>query len=156
MKIVRLDEVPSRSYQSPKGRFAGTRQEISVALGARLENPLRLHPFEIELVTLPPGALNFPYHSHSAEFELYVIVSGRGQVRDLEGLIEISAGDCFVFPPGQPHQLINNSEAPLSYYVVANNVPTDACFYPDSNKWAIDPVESCFRITEAPYYDGEE
>ena len=33
--------------------------------------------------------------------------SGKGSVRDKEGMTEVIAGDAFVFGPDEPHQLSN-------------------------------------------------
>src|SRR5436853_540089 len=78
-----------------------------------------------------------PYHSHSAESELYLVVSGNGTVRDKDGLTDVGAGDAFFFGPGEAHQLTNAGEEDLVYYVVADNPLGDGCYYPDSGKWAV-------------------
>ncbi len=155
MRKLNLADVPRKSVASPKGNFAKERCSISVALGAR-DNPVALHPFEIELVTLPPSKRFCPYHSHTAEHELYIVVSGAGEVRHPGGLEPIGPGDCFHFPPGEAHQLINSGADPLVYYVVANNAPVDDCYYPDSDKWAIDSLGGTVRHEKVDYYDGEE
>lgn len=72
------------------------------------------------------------------------------------GTEPIRAGDTFVFPPGEAHQLLNPSDVPLVYYVIANNVPSDDCYYPDSGKWAIQSVDQVIRFIPVGYYDGEE
>ncbi len=161
MKKLNLSDIPPEDYRSPRGRYHMRCQEISRAMGARDEagGGLRRHPFEIELVALLPGKRNCPYHLHSAEHEFYIVMSGRGQVRHEGGLDEIGAGDCLVFPPGEPHQLICADDAidPLVYWVIADNVNgTDVCFYPDSDKWAGLPGRGPFRIDETAYHDGEE
>ena len=61
-------------------------------------------------------------------------MSGYGTVRTEEGITKIEVNDCFVFPPGHPHQIINDSQQDLIYLVVANNTPFDQCYYPDSDK----------------------
>ena len=157
---INLAEVPGREVTSAKGRYRKRRQEVSRALGARDAGDRAVHPFEVELVTLPPGARFCPYHSHSAETELYIVVSGRGQVRHPAGVDDLRAGDCVVFPPGEAHQLLCPEDAagPLVYWVIANNVQpgTDVCYYPDSGKWAGLPGVGAFRLTEFPYHEGEE
>lgn len=160
MQKVNLADVPGREVASAKGRYRKRRQEVSLALGARDGADQAVHPFEVELVTLPPGARFCPYHSHSAETEFYIVVSGRGQTRHPGGVDDVGPGDCFVFPPGEAHQLLcpEGAAEPLVYWVIANNVHpgTDVCFYPDSGKWAGLPGVGPFRLTEFPYHDGEE
>lgn len=113
-------------------------------------------PFEVELVRLPPRAVNWPFHSHTAQWEFYLIVSGRGQVRTPSGLSEVREGDCVAHPPGEPHQLTNTGATDLLYYVVADNPASDACHYPDSGKWELPTHDQPVRVTPVEYYDGEE
>ena len=80
-------------------------------------------------------------------------------MRHPDGTEAIRAGDCFLFPPGEAHQLIcpNDATEPLVYWVIANNVEgTDVCFYPDSGKWDGLPGVGPFRLRECDFHDGEE
>ncbi len=159
MQKVNLADVPGREVVSARGRYRKRRQEVSLALGARGADGQATHPFEVELVTLPPGARFCPYHSHSAETEFYIVVSGCGQARHPGGVEDVRAGDCLVFPPGEAHQMLCPAEATeaLVYWVIANNVEgTDVCYYPDSGKWAGLPGVGAFRPLEVPFHDGEE
>src|SRR5439155_23792803 len=79
------------------------------------------HPFDLELTRVPPGKPNFPYHSHSAQWELYLVIAGKGSVRDENGTTEVVAGDAFIFGPNEPHQIPNSGEEDLVYYVIADN-----------------------------------
>ena len=40
---------------------------------------------------VPPRAVNWPYHAHSAQWEFYMLVSGRGQVRTPAGTVATRA-----------------------------------------------------------------
>jgi hypothetical protein len=80
MKKVNLADVPAEQRRSPGGKYAKTIKEISMALG-RGPHSLDLakrHPFDLTLVHIPPGKSYCPYHSHGAESELYLVISGRG------------------------------------------------------------------------------
>jgi len=163
MEKVNIEEIPWVEGKSPKGKFHRFRKDISGRLGSARPPSLEIarHPFEIELVRVPAGAINWPYHSHSAEHELYVIVSGRAQVRTPEGIVDVGGGDVIYHPPGEPHQLSNPGPGELIYYVIANNVYAgisiaDECYYPDSDKWATVNIDKCFRPAKVDYYDGEE
>jgi uncharacterized cupin superfamily protein len=155
MKKIALSAVPVRERISPKGRFHVVRRDISAVHGARDEAGNALHPYEIEYVEIPPGKRNFLYHSHSAEHETYLIVKGQGKLRTPAGDVSITAGDCIHCPPGEPHHMINDSDANLGYYVIANNTAGDVCYYPDSDKWLI-PMQQPFRMTQCDFWDGEE
>lgn len=159
MKKVNVRDVPRVDWSSPKGRFASSDQELSVALG-RDPNSMDLrsrHPFDVEICHVPAGTAVCPYHSHSAQWEFYHVISGRGQVRDPSGLTEISPGDAFIFAPGEPHQVINHGTEPLVLYIVADNPVGESCHYPDSGKWMVrSPQRQLIRSEPLDYLDGEE
>ena len=118
---------------------------------------MKRHPFDLEFSRIPAGATLCPYHSHSAQWELYVAVSGRVQVRHANGTTEVGPGESFLFAPGEPHQLINTGTEDFVYYCVADNPVGDSCYYPDSNKWHVDKNDSRVYVKgeETYYYDGE-
>jgi uncharacterized cupin superfamily protein len=98
-----------------------------------------------------------PYHSHSAQWEFYHVISGTGIVRDSDGRTPVEAGDAFIFGPGLAHQLINDSSADLVVYVVADNPIGETCHYPDSGKWLVrSPERALIRSGPLDYLDGEE
>ena len=133
MQKLNLGDVKVDAFVSPKGVYQVDRREISRHLRQQ-DVDGRQPAFEIEHVLLPSGKKNFPYHQHATWWELYYILNGCGTVRTEDGFTKIEANDCFVFPPGDPHQIINDSQHDLVYLVVANNTPFDQCYYPDSDK----------------------
>ena len=160
MRKVNLTAVAERETKSPKGKYHTFIKEISIALG-REPKSLDLgkrHPFDLARVRIPAGAANCPYHAHSAQWELYVVISGTGSVRHADGLTEVSGGDAFVFGPGEPHQMINAGKEELVYYVIADNPIGTTCYYPDSKKWMVGQPSDrvVLKGSETDYYDGEE
>ncbi len=161
MKKVNLSEVEEQERRSPKGKYHALFKEISVALG-RERDSLDLdkrHPFDLMLARLPAGASLCPYHAESAQWEMYLVVSGRGLVRDTTGTTEVTAGDTFLFKPGEAHQLTAAPDEEFVYYVIADNPIGDSCYYPDSGKWAVRKEGSQNAIVkgaETHYFDGEE
>ena len=85
-----------------------------------------------------------------------MIVAGRGKLRTESGTVELREGDCVSHGPGEPHQIINSGATDLLYYVIANNVQSDVCHYPDSGKWSLPDEGKTVRVEPASYYDGEE
>jgi uncharacterized cupin superfamily protein len=161
MRKVNLKDIEERVRQSPKGKFGRKMKEISVALGRERESLdlMKRHPFDLALVRIPKGKSLCPYHSHGAESELYLVVSGKGSIRDKEGSTIVEAGDAFFFGPGDAHQLTNAGEEDFVYYVIADNPRGDSCFYPDSGKFAVATEggeEVIVKAQEADYFDGEE
>ncbi|HWB01516.1 MAG TPA: cupin domain-containing protein [Verrucomicrobiales bacterium] len=159
MKKVNTNEMAAEEYSSPKGKFAQRFKGVSYALG-RKGNSTDLrerHPFDVEIQIIPPGKPNCPYHSHSAQWEFYHVISGTGQVRHKDGMTAIGPGDAFLFPPDEPHQLINDGTEDLTLYVIADNPLGESCYYPDSGKWLVrSPESKLVRSEGLDYYEGEE
>ncbi|WP_175414966.1 cupin domain-containing protein [Nibricoccus aquaticus] len=105
---------------------------------------------------VPPGKSVCPFHSHTAQHELFVILGGEDTVRAGHERHAIKAGDALMHPPGEAHQVINTGSEELLFYVVADNPPVDISHYPDSGKWGFHPHGNFFRTTAAEYFDGEE
>lgn len=158
MKRKKLNEISEEERKSPHKKYHLFRKHISEALGG-LTNKGTWgggHPFDVELVRIPPKASNFPYHAHASQWELYIIIAGSGTVRYDSGEEAIGAGDNMVFPPGEAHQFTNNGSTDLIYYVIADNPLADVTNYPDTNKWAVKPAMKCFTMTETEYYEEED
>src|SRR6266705_1527236 len=161
MRKVNLKDIEERERQSPKGKFGRTSKDLSIAIGRDPESLdlAKRHPFDLALVSIPKGKSLCPYHAHSSESELYLVVSGRGKVRGKDGWTEVGPGDAFFFGPGQAHQLSNAGEEDFVYYVIADNPRGDTCYYPDSGKFAVmkeGSAEVILRGTEVDYFEGEE
>jgi uncharacterized cupin superfamily protein len=158
---VNLHDVPEQEKRSPGGKYHAFYKEVSVALGrepASLDLNKR-HPFDLMLARLPAGASLCPYHAEGAQWELYLVVSGRGLIRDSSGVTAVEAGDTFLFKPGEAHQLTAAADSEFVYYVIADNPIGDSCYYPDSGKWAVRKEGDATAIvkgTETHYLDGEE
>ncbi|HEY7217738.1 MAG TPA: cupin domain-containing protein [Candidatus Binatia bacterium] len=158
MKKINSDQLEELVWKSPKGNFVGAGRDVSEALGWDPQGDARArHPFAIEILRIPPGQTPYPYHSHSAQWEFYHVISGRGQVRDESGRTPVESGDAFIFGPGEAHQLFNDGNEDLLMYVVADNPVGESGFYPDSNKWIVrSPERRLFRGEALDYFDGEE
>ncbi len=161
MKKVNLSEIGEVERRSPAGKYHKFFKEISVALGRDPDSSdlNQRHPFDLALVRIPPGKIYCPYHAESAQWELYLVVSGRGRVRDAAGESEVAAGDAFLFKPGEAHRLACAGEEDFVYYVVADNPIGDSCYYPDSGKWMARKEGADVVVVhgrETDYYEGEE
>jgi uncharacterized cupin superfamily protein len=159
---VNINEVKEEAWRSPGGKYAVSFKGISEALG-RVPTSLDLskrHPFDLEWNRVPAGKINFPYHAHSAQWELYLIISGEGTVRHKDGINDVMAGDAFIFGPNEPHQLIASGQQELLYYVIADNPIGESSYYPDSGKWKVNKSSAKDRPVikgqETDYFEGEE
>lgn len=159
MRKVNTKDLKEDVWSSPKGKFATGYRGISEALGRTpASTDLReRHPFDVEICRIPAGKMNYPYHAHSAQWELYHVISGRGQVRHKDGTTPVEGGDAFFFGPDEPHQIINDSEEDLVVYVIADNPIGEVAYYPDSKKWLVrSPERRLIRSDGIDYLDGEE
>ncbi len=159
MRKINTNKIPEEVWTSPKGKFASASKGVSLALG-RQEQSTDLrerHPFDVEICRIPAGKSMCPYHSHSAQWEFYHVIAGRGSVRHGEGTTAIEAGDAFLFPPGEAHQLSADPTEDLVVYIVADNPIGESCYYPDSKKWLVrSPERRLIRSESLDYFDGEE
>jgi uncharacterized cupin superfamily protein len=155
---LHLNDPPWEEWRSTRGKFRGTSKELSIALGAKRNTPTGLggHPFDLELSKLAPGECGSPFHSHAAQWELFLILEGRARVRVERETLTLAAGDVILHPPGETHQITNAGETDLSFFLIADNPPVDYWHYPDSNKWGIRSPRKYFRMVEIDYWEGEE
>lgn len=159
MLIVNDRELPENTTFSPKGRYSRSNKDLSIALGRvpSSEDSNLQQPFDVQICRIPPGKARCPYHLHTAQWEFYHVVEGNGSVRHAGGLSKIRKGDAFLFRPEEPHQLINDGEADLVLYIVADNPRGDSCYYPDSGKWIVGSrAEPIVKPVPLDYFDGEE
>src|SRR5437764_10759504 len=91
MRKVNIKDITEESWASPKGKFGGASKGISEALGRKpFSTDLKeRHPFDVELTRIPPGKTAYPYHTHSAQWEFYYVLSGKGLVRHKDGTMPI-------------------------------------------------------------------
>jgi uncharacterized cupin superfamily protein len=159
MRKVNTNNMEELVWSSPKGKFGGAGKQVSEALGRKpfSTDLMERHPFDIEILRIPPGKAAYPYHTHSAQWEFYHVISGRGIARHKDGKTAIEPGDAFIFAPNEPHQLINDADEDLVMYVVADNPIGESGYYPDSKKWIVRcPERAILRSNPLDYFDGEE
>lgn len=159
MRKINIKDITEESWASPKGKFGGASKDISIALG---RNPVSTdlkerHPFDVELARIPPGKTAYPYHSHSAQWEFYHVLAGKGIVRHEDGTTPVEAGDSFIFQPEEPHTFSNEGTEDLQILIVADNPIGESSYYPDSKKWLVrSPERKLMRGDSLDYFDGEE
>ncbi|TMP90634.1 MAG: cupin domain-containing protein [Verrucomicrobia bacterium] len=107
MRKINTNNMEELVWSSPKGKFVGAGKQVSEALGRKplSTDLMERHPFDVEICRIPPGKAAYPYHTHSAQWEFYHIISGHGIARHKDGKTSIEPGDAFIFGPNEPHQL---------------------------------------------------
>jgi uncharacterized cupin superfamily protein len=144
------------------------REPLYDTLCARLGTGTAAGKLGISVDILAPGKRGCPYHFHHAQEEAFVVLEGEGQLRVAGELLALRAGDVVFIPPGPqyPHQIVNNSAAPLKYLSISTRETPEVVEYPDSGKYlatAAGPLgEGTHRFSrmnrladDLDYWDGE-
>ncbi|MCE7030587.1 cupin domain-containing protein [Jiella avicenniae] len=161
--LVRLDDL-SLVPQIHGERFAAAMAAIAAPLGAT--------HLGARLVEVPPGKAAWPFHAHHANDELFVILSGTGELRFGMERHQVAAGMVAVCPAGgaeTAHQMIATGDEPLRYVAVSSMREPDVMEYPDSGKITVFAgaapggdkarrrVAASFRTEDAvDYWQGED
>jgi uncharacterized cupin superfamily protein len=149
------DETERRGFACRRARLG--RQAGAEALGASL--------YEV-----PPGQATFPYHWHSANEELLIVLRGRPSLRTSQGWRQLSEGEVVAFPTGErgAHQVLNRTEEVVRFLVVSEMKAPEMSLYPDTDKIGIlgrppgapDDPDEIFgffhRGDETDYWEGEQ
>ncbi len=78
----------------------------------------------IDLTVVPPGS-EIGEHTHTNDNEeIYIIITGRGQMRVDGKVFDVSAGHTVVNRPGGTHYLKNTGDEDLSVVVVEVTMPS--------------------------------
>ena len=130
--------------------FGGECAEVGGLLGAQ--------KLGIAAARLEPNESYCPQHWHTREEELFVVWSGTPTLRTSAGRWLLGPGDCVVFATGEhgAHRLSNDSEAACVVLMIANTDIGDVCFYPDSEKLAVEATGTLVRTgPQLDYFDRE-
>ena len=113
------------------------REPLYDSLGARLATGTAAQKLGATVDTLPPGKRSCPYHLHHAQEEMFIVIEGHGTLRVAGEMLPLRAGDVVFIPPGPeyPHQLLNTSDAPLTYLSISTRETPEIVEYPDSGKY---------------------
>jgi len=118
-----------------------------------------LDEFSCNIRVLEKGKYSYPYHFHHNAEEIFVILSGKGELRTPEGISEINSGSIAFFEKGETgaHQIFNGNETPLVYIDLRTLNKLDVCEYPDTGKVNILPnLEIFYRGEQVKYFEGEQ
>lgn len=145
--IVAVQDVPFQDTQ--RGPTNHRRQDAGAAAGSVRTG--------LKHVRIAPGARSAPHHVHTAEEELFYVLSGEGLVRLGDEHLPVRAGTVVARPPGtQVAHSFWAGEHGLELLAYGTRRAEDVVFYPDSQKVAIDGAGIRFRVEPVDYWDGEE
>ena len=129
--IVNLENLDFQDHGDHK-HFQARRAKITNLIGGG--------KLGCSIYRVPPGKKAWPFHSHHANEELYIILEGMGIYRYGSEEYQVRTGDIIAAPTGgadQAHQLVNTSEGELRYIAVSTMESPDIMEYPDSEKFGV-------------------
>ena len=99
MYKVNTNRIAEFTWSSPEDELIGAGKEISEELGRKPDSTdlNERHPFDVEICRIPPWKTPYTYHSHSARWEFYHVISGSGVVRHKDRTTPIESGVAFLF-----------------------------------------------------------
>ena len=148
-RVNLFDELPYVKSEGP-GPYTETWADAGRLIGAEKLGYLA--------VRLARGEAVCPYHWHTREEELFVVMRGTPTLRTPRGTFALRPGDCVAFSTDArgAHALSNEAEEEALVLLVANTDPGDACFYPDSRKFVVEATDTLVRDNpQLDYFDGE-
>jgi uncharacterized cupin superfamily protein len=145
--ILALADVPLTSREH--GRVLNTRRDFGDNMGAVSTG--------LGHLTVPPGKRSYPMHCHSAEEEMFVVLSGTGKLLLGDEEHPVRAGHVVSRPPGTGvSHAFEAGEEELVFLAYGTRDPNDFCYYPDSNKVSFRGLGIIGRFEPLDYWDGEE
>ena len=160
--ITRFDKI-APNHHNEHEKYEYYRREVTDRRHKyEVASPKEGNQTVVAFYTIPPGKSNYPFHYHTANEEVFYIISGDGILETADGARTITAGDIIVCPAGPrgAHKITNSStEMDLVYLDVDTNNTPDIAFYPRANKVGIRAaggVRDNFDLgSKVGYYDSE-
>ena len=86
---------------------------------------------------LPPGSRGVDYHFHHGTEEFLIVLSGTATLRTPDGERELAPGSVAHFSPGPEgaHTVMNLSDEPMRYVMIAAHASPDIIEYPDKGEF---------------------
>ena len=124
-------------------------QQVAGRTKHRLGDVFGLTSFGVNLTTLEPGAVSALYHAHGVQDEFVFVLEGRATIIAGDAQYEAGPGDCIGFKGGTglAHQLVNRTNAPLSYIEIGDRLPGDSVEYPHDDLAAKQSTGGSWIIT---------
>jgi uncharacterized cupin superfamily protein/glyoxylase-like metal-dependent hydrolase (beta-lactamase superfamily II) len=148
---VNVDELDFVDFHDGHAPFGDETAEVGRLLGAE--------HLGYAVARLRRGDHYCPYHWHTAEEELFVVMAGSPTLRTPRGTFVLRAGDMIAFPANArgAHRIWNDADEEAHVLMIANYDRDDICYYPDSRKVMLgDPGAVVRDHPELDYFDGEK
>ncbi len=125
MKILNLENLPPEFVW--RDEIGLVTKSLGAAAGSERLN--------VNIDSVPPGALSTKYHSHSQQEEFFLVLEGEGTLRLNGEKIPVSKGDFIAKPAGKniAHTFYNSGIEALVLLDVGMAEKEDTCYYPDED-----------------------
>ncbi|ACB96513.1 cupin domain-containing protein [Beijerinckia indica] len=136
LNIADVDLQPRPPQYAPTGAAA----EIIDARVAFVSRQFGTSKLAYNVTAIPPGKRAFPFHNHQTNDEMFLILSGNGEIRIGQDSHAIRPGDIISCPAGGPetaHQMVNTGSEELRFLAVSSMYSPDIVEYPDSGRFGI-------------------
>ncbi len=105
--VIKANTAPRDIRVAPFGGMGESVME-TIITAEQLKGSGRL----FSLINIPEGA-SFGDHTHTGEFEIYYILSGKGTYNDNGVSISVEEGDTFYCDDGETHGIVNTGSEVL-------------------------------------------
>ncbi|HEY0382018.1 MAG TPA: cupin domain-containing protein [Candidatus Elarobacter sp.] len=149
-RVNLFDELPYANSPDDPAPYTATWADAGRTIGAE--------KLGYGAARLAKGEKFCPYHWHTREEELFVVMRGTPTLRTPRGTFVLRPGDCVAFATNASgaHTIFNDADEEALVLLIANTDPGDACFYPDSRKFVVEATGTLVRDhPQLDYYDGE-
>lgn len=111
--------------------------------------------FHVEVID--PKNFSCPYHYHTQEEELFLVLEGEAIVRRNNEFRKVGPGDLIFYEVGAQtaHNMYNHTDKPFKILALSNNGENDICHYPDSKKVSSEQGYLLNGVP-VPYFTNEE
>jgi uncharacterized cupin superfamily protein len=125
-------------------------------LKRKLGDVFGLTNFGVNLTHLSPGAISSLAHSHSKQDEFIFVLEGTPTLVLREEEFMLNPGDCYGLKAGTgiAHQLINRSDATVTYLEMGDRAADDDVTYPNDDLKATQLANGAWAFThkdDRPY-----
>jgi uncharacterized cupin superfamily protein len=128
MDIINLLKNDSLRRTEGQKNYHGAVLELAQQLGSKKLG------FHLEIID--PKNFSCPYHWHTEEEEMFLVLEGEAIVRCNGNFRKVGPGDLIFYETGPQtvHNMYNHTDKPFRFLAISNVSENDACFYPDSKK----------------------
>ena len=158
LSIVNLEDERVARTERRGATVARARRSVSAAAGSETTG--------LQHVVVDAGKLNAAPHCHSAEEEIFVVLSGEGtleltpspaQADRAQELHTLGPGHVISRPAGTGiAHAFRAGEAELTLLAYGSREPNDLCYYPRSNKVFLRGLGLIGRLEPLDYWEGED